>query len=101
MTDTVVNEISIIEACKARAQEELDTFARARGYDSILSLCSYATDSDPVFSAEGLKGIEVRGKLWAALRKVQEEVFANVRPVPRSYEELRAEPGLFPSLNWD
>ena len=45
-------------------QNHLDTTARAKGYESILSACTYAGYSNP-FQAEGQAFTEWRGNVWA------------------------------------
>lgn len=79
-------------------QKRLDDFAASRGYDGILSLCTYATDPDPVYSAEGQRGVTLRSTTWATLRNLQREILAGQRPLPSSWEELD---GLLPPLTWE
>jgi hypothetical protein len=98
--NAVVGQIGIIQSVIQRAQEKLDAFAVSRGYDSIVTLCSYANDPDPIFSAEGQYGILKRSQMWSALRQVQDDALAGLRPIPRSFDELESEPGLLPALDW-
>jgi hypothetical protein len=101
MSDPVIGAIDIATLCTIRAQEHLDAFARTRGYDDMRSLVSYAGDADPTFAAEGARGMALRSAMWAALRQVQIDVLSGQRSLPRSYEELRSEPGLLPTLTWE
>lgn len=79
------------------AQQRLDDFARTRNYDGILSLCTYATDTNPRFAAEGQCGVQSRSATWAALYTILAEVTAGTRPVPTGYADI--EPDL-PELVW-
>ena len=45
-------------------QNNLDTTAQSKGYDSILSACTYAGYANP-FQVEGQKFTEWRGNVWA------------------------------------
>ena len=45
-------------------QSHLDTTAQSKGYDSILSACSYAGYTNP-FQTEGQAFTEWRGNVWA------------------------------------
>lgn len=49
---------------KATVQDWLDGAAVARGYDDIVSACSYAAAPNP-FQAESLAFITLRGNVWA------------------------------------
>jgi hypothetical protein len=56
----------IIVSFTAAIQQQLDDFARTRGYDSILSACTYAASAVPKFQAEGAYCVSVRDATWAA-----------------------------------
>ena len=51
----------------AATQQRLDDFAKTRGYDSILSACTYATSQVAEFAAEGQYCVNVRDLTWAKL----------------------------------
>lgn len=81
----------------AATQSRLDTFARTRNYDGILSLCTYATSPTQKFADEGQYGITARDATWAKLYEILAEVQAGTRPMPSSYADI--EPDL-PPLVW-
>lgn len=78
-------------------QKRLDDFARTRNYDDILSLCTYATDTNPKFAAEGQYGIQSRSATWAAMYQIMGDVEAGTRPVPSGYADVEAD---LPALEW-
>ena len=78
-------ELTHIEA----VQNMLDNAAKAKGYDSILSACSYAAYPNP-FQAEGQEFVAWRGAVWAKCYEILGEVEAGTRPVP-TVSELLAE----------
>jgi len=53
------------------AQTALDSFARAKGYDSILAACSYLGSTNPVYAAEAAKCVEARDVVWSAVSSAQ------------------------------
>lgn len=81
----------------AATQNRLDTFARTRNYDGILSLCTYATSPTQKFADEGQYGITARDATWAKLYEILAEVQAGTRPMPSNYFDI--EPDL-PPLAW-
>lgn len=81
----------------AATQDRLDAFARTRGYDGILSACTYATSSVPKFQDEGRYCVEARDATWAKLYEMLAEVQAGTRPVPAGFPDI--ETGL-PPLAW-
>jgi len=78
-------------------QQRLDDFAKTRNYDSILSACTYATDANPKFSAEGQYCVGARGATWTKLAEMLAEVQANTRPMPSGYADIESE---LPPLVW-
>ena len=80
----------IYKAAAAQAvQNMLDNAAKAKGYDSILSACSYAAYPNQ-FQAEGQEFVAWRGAVWAKCYEILAEVEAGVRPAP-TVPELLAE----------
>jgi hypothetical protein len=77
-------------------QRHLDATARTRNYDGILSLCTYATSLDSVFSSEGQAGVEWRDACWRYSYQVMYDVKAGHRMTPTP-AELVAE---LPQINW-
>ena len=78
LTATVVNAV----------QRHLDATARSRNYDGILSLCRYATSTDPVFSAEGAAGVAWRDACWRTCYQGMTDVQAQLRPMPTPEEAV-------------
>ena len=78
-------------------QQRLDDFARTRGYDGILSACTYATSPTPRFAAEGQYCVEARDATWAKLYEMLDEVLAGTRPMPSGYADVEPE---LPALAW-
>jgi len=87
----------IVAAVTLATQARLDTFARTRNYDNILSAATYATSTVPKFTAEGQYAVEARDSTWAALYQIMAEVQAGTRPMPESFADV--EP-LLPVLEW-
>ena len=86
----------IVAQYTAVVQKRLDDFARTRGYDGILSACTYATSIVPKFEAEGQYAVEARDATWAKCYEVLAAVEAGSRPMP-TLDELLAE---LPVLTW-
>lgn len=77
-------------------QQHLDTFARTRNYDGILSASTYATSQVPKFKTEGQYAVEARDATWAKCYEILAAVEAGSRPMP-TLDELLAE---LPVLTW-
>lgn len=78
-------------------QERLDSFARTRNYDGILSACTYATSNVPKFSREGQAAVNLRDATWAALYQILEEVQTGKRNAPMGFQDIEAD---LPALEW-
>lgn len=74
-------------------QNHLDEYAQNKGYDSILSACSYAAEVNQ-FQAESKQFIAWRSAVWAYCYQVLQDVQGNQRQAP-SIKELIAELPVF------
>lgn len=81
----------------ARVQNRLDVFAATKGYDGILSACSYANSAKVNFKADSDRAIFLRDATWAALYTTMDEILAETRPLPKSFSDIEAE---LPALTW-
>lgn len=87
----------LVDSVVQQTQVRLDTFAQSRGYDSILSACTYATSSVAKFAAEGQYCVDARDATWNALLTMMAEVQAGTRPRPNGYEDVELN---LPPLVW-
>jgi hypothetical protein len=69
-------------------QNRLDTFAKTRGYDGILSACSYVGSPTAKFDTEGQYCVSARDATWVALIQYQQDVEAGTIPVPATYDDV-------------
>ena len=89
-----VEEKTAIDAAKSKeleaaVQNMMDSAAKAKGYDSILSACTYAAYPNQ-FQADGQEFVAWRGAVWAKCYEILGEVEAGTRPAP-TVSELLAE----------
>lgn len=80
----------IIDQYTQIIQAALDTFAQTRHYDGIMSACSYAESTDPIFAAEAAYCIRLRDETWRQAYNIMDAVLAGTRPL-MTIEELIAE----------
>lgn len=81
-----------------RTQARLDTFANARGYDGILSACTYVASQVPRFAHDGQVAVQSRDATWAKLYEILGEVEAHKRPIPSGFADIEAD---LPVLVWE
>jgi len=78
-------------------QRRLDEFAKTRGYDGILSACTYASSKITKFATEGQKAVDLRDQTWGFLFEYMAEVEAGTKPMPTGYADVES---LLPVLTW-
>lgn len=74
----------------------LNTTVQTRGYDSILSACSYVNSTDEIFKAEGEQCLAWRDKVYRKCYDILADVESGKREIP-SVEGLLDE---LPKLEW-
>jgi hypothetical protein len=85
-----------VEQYVAAVQNLLDTTARQRNYDGILSACTYATSTNAKFQAEGQACVAWRDGCWAYCYQALADVDSGKRTAP-TIDGLIAE---LPTLTW-
>jgi hypothetical protein len=85
----------LIAANVREIQSALDAQAKARGYDSILSACSYAAQpTGAPFQAESAAFVAWRSAVWAQAYAALAQVQAGTVPMPTPAEAVAAMPAL-------
>lgn len=69
------------EAFTAAIQAELDKQANIKGYDNIVSACSYASAPNP-FQEESIKFVTWRGNVWAYCYSEMDKIMKGEREMP-------------------
>lgn len=87
----------LFEQIVQQTQQHLDKFAQTRGYDNILSACTYATSTMPKFQSEGAYCVQARDAIWVKLYDILDQITNNIRPLPTSFDDILAE---LPILTW-
>ena len=95
--DPAVMQARIEAHIQAQIQSRLDAFARERGYDGMLSACTYATSKVAKFKAEGQACVNLRDATWAAAYAILEDVKALRRVMPTALADIESE---LPALVW-
>ena len=76
----------------------LDKFAKQKKYKTIISLCSYINDPNPVYSAEAKYGIELRSKTWEKAADMLNLMKSGQKQYLASYSEFEKE---LPLMIWE
>lgn len=95
-----VNQQKLLEILKAKftaqVQKYLDESAQSKGYDNILSACTYATSAVPKFQVEGQAAVEFRDAVWSKCYEIFDEVQAGTRGIPTEQDLIQE----LPTLDW-
>jgi len=79
------------------AQARLDAFAQTRGYNDILSACTYKGSPVAKFDQEAQRCIQLRSDTWATLYTELEAIESGAKPMPQSADDILS---ILPELTW-
>lgn len=82
-----MSNTEILLLVKKRIQDLLDEKAIAKGYDNILSACSYAGFDNP-FRKEGEKFGQWRSEVWSKGYAILKDITEGHRKLPKSFKEI-------------
>lgn len=91
-----LTETEILNQCSSLLNDRLNMFVSEKGYDNILSACSYATSTVPKFQLEGQTCVRARDESWSKLFSIISEVRDGLREMP-TWEQIELE---LPALTW-
>lgn len=86
LTTSIINQVQL----------RLDTFAKEKGYDNMLSAATYATSAITNFKNEGKQAIKLRDQTWSTLYSILSEVEAGTRTI-NSFADIESD---LPVLEW-
>lgn len=86
----------VIASYTAAVQKHLDDTAKQRGYDGILSACTYATSTNEKFQAEGQAAVVWRDAVWSTCYATLAAVESGAAVMP-TIDELMA---VLPAIIW-
>ena len=94
--DTVAID-RIKELAMAHVQKKLDEFAALKGYDNIVSACSYVGSKVSAHKADAEKCVDVRDDAWVAVNAYFNSIATGELAVPASSDDIDA---ILPAMNW-
>jgi len=82
--DIEQDKTQLIKSLTDTIQKHLDDTAIEYGYDSILSMCTYATSTDEQFRTQGQRAVEFRDAVWNAAIGIMNDVKSGAIETPDS-----------------
>lgn len=96
--ENVIKRIdNLKEEFMSAVQMHMDSEAKKKGYDNILSACTYANSTIPKFKAEGKAAVLWRDQIWDYCFVNIQSMQAGTRSLPKDIQSFIEE---LPKINW-
>lgn len=91
------HNLQIRSSIEQQTQQRLDDFAKTRGYDGVMSCCTYAISPNLQFQEEAVYCVGARDATWTTIYQIFADVENEVRVMPSGFAAIESE---LPVLVW-
>ena len=99
MKQKALPSLDITDQYTAAVQKALNSFAQQKGYDNIVSACSYVTSTNPQFAAEAAHCVKLRDETWIQAHALIGKIKGGALPATSTKEFLAMLP--VSTASWD
>jgi len=95
--ETQATITSFVNECISLTNQRLDSFAQSRGYDNIVTACSYVNSTIPSYSSEGQYCLSIRDQTWKTLYPILDDIKNGTVSLPPDCQDVISQ---LPNPEW-